>query len=748
MRRRGMSERMGGWSTLHAKLAMLLWIGFVVGSLVGGSLVTQNRLSESQSADGQTARAEGIIDSARFPQTAAESVLVESRSDTIADRDFRSVVAKVVSMLSADRYVADLRSPLRSSHGRVSRDGHAALVEFNLRGNSSASEQRVVPLLAAVGRLQRANPPFTIGEFGDASSSYELDRTVGKDFKRAEFLTLPVTLIVLVIAFGALVAAGVPVLLAFSAVLATIGLSRLVSNVIPASDTTQSVILLIGMAVGVDYSLFYLKREREETAAAAAALPGGAKLGREHRLEALRVTAATSGRSVLVSGVTVMVAMAGMLLVGDYTFTSIGVGAILVVFATMIGSLTVLPALLSMLGEKVERGRIPMLGRIARRRRGRNLWARLIARVNRRPLMALVVSTGVLVALAVPALGLRTELPGDNTLPRSIPAVATFDRIQAAFPGAPAPAVVVVKAASVRTSAIRAGIARLERAATATGLMGGPFSVETNPRGTVALVNVPMQGDGENAASVAALRTLRDRVIPSTIGAVPGTEVAVTGETAGSADFNAEIARTLPMVFAFVLGLAFLLLLVTFRSLVIPATAILLNLLSVAAAYGILVLVFQHGIGGGLIGLTHTVAITSWLPLLLFVILFGLSMDYHVFIVSRIRELHDWGMSTTDAVSEGITSTSGTVTSAAAVMVGVFAIFASLSQVDLKQVGVGLGAAILLDATVVRGVLLPAAMRLLGEWNWYLPDFLEWLPGARSPKAVGNPAPSLTTMRP
>jgi len=300
----------------------------------------------------------------------------------------------------------------------------------------------------------------------------------------------------------------------------------------------------------------------------------------------------------------------------------------------------------------------------------------------------------------------------------------------------------------VRSAAVRSGIARLERAATASGQMSGPFSVQVNPRGTVALVTVPLHGDGEDAVSTAALHTLRDRVIPGTIGAVPGTEVAVTGETAGSADFNAALSRTVPMVFAFVLGLAFLLLVITFRSLVIPATAIVLNLLSVAAAYGILVLVFQDGVGGGLVGLTHTTAITSWLPLFLFVILFGLSMDYHVFIVSRIKELHDRGLPTTEAVATGITATSGTVTSAAAVMVGVFTIFASLSAIDLKQVGVGLAAAILLDATVVRGVLLPATMTLLGERNWYLPSCLRWLPQAHAHEAARAPAPSMTTIRP
>jgi len=440
MGRRGIAERIGGWSARHARAAALIWVAFVAAAIGGGSLVAERTLTDSQSADGQSARAEQIIDNAGFPKTASESVLVQSRRWTISDPAFRSTVAAVVATLEGNADVHRLRSPLGSPAGRVSRDGHSALVEFDLRGAPAATEDQVPPILAAVDRLQRAHPGFTIGELGDASAAYQLDNTIGKDFKRAEFLTLPVTLVVLLFAFGALVAAGVPVLLAFSAVLASIGLARVVSHVVPASDSTSSIILLIGMAVGVDYSLFYLRREREEAAALRAALPEGVRPTRRQRAEVLRIAAATSGRAVLVSGVTVMVAMAGMLLVGDHTFTSIGVAAMLVVFAAMVGSLTVLPAVLAMLGERVERGRIPFLHRLRRRGDGPGAWTRLVGAVNRRPLAALVVSGGTLVALAVPAIDLRTQLPGFDSLPASIPVVATYDRIQAAFPGASAPA--------------------------------------------------------------------------------------------------------------------------------------------------------------------------------------------------------------------------------------------------------------------------------------------------------------------
>jgi uncharacterized membrane protein YdfJ with MMPL/SSD domain len=760
MRRRGATERMAGWSMRHGRLAAGLWVAFVAACLVGGSLAGLRELTDSESSAGETARAEKMIEQARFRSRASETVLVQSGTVTVHDPRFRRVVTAVVARLAAQPDVVALDGPFASkAAGQVSADGRSALVQFDVRGPSGSASERIAPVLAAVAGVARTHPRFFVGELGDASVDYQLGRTIDKDFGNAERLSIPITLLILVFTFGALVAAGVPVLLAFSAVLATVGLDRLVSHVVPADDATQSIILLIGMAVGVDYSLFYLKREREERRATLgldraavraaqrglrnarrsadeAAVAGAREVlavakarSRANRRAALEVAAATSGRAVLVSGATVLVAMAGMLLTGDATFTSVGVGAMLVVFATMVGSLTVLPAVLALLGDHVERGRIPLLGRLAARRSGTG-WARIVRAATQRPVVAVVLAGGALVALAAPAAGLRTALPGFSSLPASIPVVRTYDRMQAAFPGASAPADVVIRASSVRAPAVRSGIARLERAAHDSDRMGGPVETAVNPAGTVAQVWIPLRGSGEDQASYAALETLRTRIVPQTIGAVPGVEAAVTGETAGSHDFTAEMHRTIPLVFAFVLGLAFLLLLVTFRSLVIPATAIVLNLLSVAAAYGALVLVFQHGVGAGLIGVHHTSAIVTWLPLFLFVILFGLSMDYHVFIVSRIKELRDAGMATEDAVAEGIARTAGTVTSAAAVMIGVFSIFATLSTVDMKQVGVGLAGAILIDATIVRAVLLPATMKLLGERNWYLPSFLEWLPSA------------------
>ncbi len=444
---------------------------------------------------------------------------------------------------------------------------------------------------------------------------------------------------------------------------------------------------------------------------------------------------------MLVSGFTVMVAMAGMFLAGSATFTSFAVATILVVAVSVIGSLTVLPALLSKLGDKVEKGRVPFIARRRHRTHGESrVWGAILNRVLRRPVVSVVIAGGLLIALAVPALSLHTINTGAQGLPRSLPIMQTYDRIQAAFPGGPQPAVVAVQADDVTAPAVQQGIADMEREALASGQMSQPVDVTVNPSKTLAVVNIPMQGDGTDAASERALATLRDDVIPSTVGPLDGVETNVTGMTAGSKDFNDAMKSNLPLVFAFVLGLAFLLLLVTFRSIVVPIKAIVLNLLSVGAAYGVLKLVFQDGHGEGLLGFESMGGITAWLPLFLFVILFGLSMDYHVFIISRIREAVDRGMTTDEAVAHGIKQTAGVVTSAAIVMVAVFSIFGSLSMIEFKQMGVGLAVAVLIDATIVRGVMLPAAMKLLGEWNWYLPKRLDWLPKISHEHKLPEPA--------
>jgi uncharacterized membrane protein YdfJ with MMPL/SSD domain len=730
MQQGNIAARAGRWSAAHWKTVTLGWLAFAVVAVVAGGAVGTSKIKDADTASGGTKKAEQILATADFKRTATESILVKSATANVHDASFVAAVDDVLATLRAENDVRIVRSPLDPANaGQISRDGHAALVEFDIKGELADAQDKVQPFLDSTASVQKAHPGFTIGEFGFASANHVLSKTLGADFKRAELSSVPVTLVILLFAFGALVAAGLPVLLAFSGVLATIGLSSLASHVFAAGDATQSVILLIGMAVGVDYSLFYIRREREERAA-----------GLDHR-EALLRTAGTSGYAVLISGLTVLIAMAGMLFTGNAIFTSIAIGAMLMVAVALIGSLSILPALLSKLGDRVNRGRLPLLGR---RTPGESrLWNAVLDAVLRRPVVSAVVSGGALLLLALPTLTLHTQLPSFTDLPKSIGIVRTYDAIQKEFPGAQTPADVVVQAADVTAPAVKTAIAELERRALATGEVKQPVHVEVNPAKTVAIVSLPLQGNGDDNASVHALQTLRGTLIPATVGAVPSAVAYVTGETAGTHDFNQQMKSHAPIVFAFVLGLCFLLLLVTFRSLVIPIKAVLLNLLSVGAAYGLLVLVFQHTWAEGLLSFHSNGAIASWLPLFMFVILFGLSMDYHVFILSRVKELVDRGVPTDEAVAAGIKRTASTVTSAAIVMVAVFAIFVTLHEIDIKQMGFGLAAAILIDSTIVRAVLLPSVMKLLGEWNWYLPRWLEWLPDLTHERSAPQAPPVL-----
>jgi uncharacterized membrane protein YdfJ with MMPL/SSD domain len=434
----------------------------------------------------------------------------------------------------------------------------------------------------------------------------------------------------------------------------------------------------------------------------------------------------------------VIVAMAGMFISGDKAFISFAEGTILVVAIAVFASLTVLPAMLSWLGDRVEKGRIPLLGR--RRPAGQSrFWSALTDRVMRRPVLAIVLAGGLLVALALPALQLKSITSGIDEFPQDVPVIATYNKVKQVFPTEGVTATVVVESDDVRSGATAAGIAALRSEVKGSDAFLPGTEVIYSRDGTVAQINVPTRGNGTDKASVDALHELRDDIIPATVGRAEGATVNVGGDAAGSEDFASQLKSRLPLIFAFVFGLAFLLMLVTFRSIVIPIKAIILNLLSVGAAYGVLVLVFQKGNLESLLGFTSNGGVTNWLPLFLFVVLFGLSMDYHVFILSRVRELHERGMSTDEAVRRGISTTAGTITSAALVMVGVFAVFITLSFIDFKELGLGLAVAVLIDATIIRGVLLPASMKVLGDWNWYLPSWLEWLPRVGSERDAAPP---------
>jgi uncharacterized membrane protein YdfJ with MMPL/SSD domain len=721
-RTRNLAARAGRWSAKHRKLAIWGWIAFVVAAVVAGGAIGTKTLSDNEEGVGESKRADQALERG-FPESAREQVLIQAPEggEGAHGPHFRAAVGEVESNLSKLGFVRDLQGPYGAGNGgpQLAADGRSALVEFRIPETPRIDPaDKVGAALAATRAAAHDHSALRIAEVGDASAEKAISDSLGEDFSRAETTSLPITLLILVVVFGALVAAGVPLLLALTAVGATIGLLGPISQLFPVAEQISSVVLLIGLAVGVDYTMFYLRREREERAA-----------GNGERAS-LEAAAATSGRAILVSGFTVMVAMAGMYIAGDPTFATFATGTILVVAVAMIGSLTVLPALLASLGDRVEKGRLPLIGRLKRRTGGR-FWPALVDRVLRHPKVAVAISLAFLFALAIPAFGLHTANTGANGLPKDMPIVKSYDRVQAAFPGGQDPAAVAITTADVTAPPVAKAIERLRVGVDADSRhFGGPASLRISKDHEVAEVQVPLRGDGTDDRSATALAQLRDRLIPSTVGAVGGVQTAVGGDTASSVDFNDLLAQRVPLVFAFVLTAAFLLLLFSFRSLVIPITAIALNLLSVGAAYGLVVWIFQDGHFEGLLDFTSTGAITAWLPLLLFVVLFGLSMDYHVFILTRIREAYDRGMSTEEAVAHGLKTTAGVVTSAAAVMVAVFAIFATLSFLDFKQMGVGLAAAILIDATVIRGVLLPATMKLLGERNWYLPGWLEWLPRA------------------
>ena len=721
------AARAGRWSAQNRKKAIVGWLVFVIPAVfIGGSVGTQT-LGNDDYEIGESGRADAVV-SDHFPDKESESVLVQSQNGARNDdAEFRQVVQTVVTRLEGTENVRNVQSPYaEDSQGALSEDGKSALVTFELPGDEA--DEKVEPSLAATAALDKQESSFRIEQFGDASADKALSEAFAEDFQKAEVTSLPITLIILILAFGALLAAFVPLVLAITAVAAAIGLIGPISQIWPMEESINSVVLLIGLAVGVDYSLFYLRREREERAR-----------GRSEEA-ALEAAAATSGRAVLVSGITVVAAMAGMYFGGAATFTSFATGTILVVAISVIGSLTVLPAILSKLGDRVNKGRVPFL-KPERRTGEPRIWSALLDRVLKRPLVSLVAAGSVLVVLAIPVFHIHTADTGVEGLPRSIEAVQTYDRMQAAFPGEQFTADIVVEGRNLDQSEIQAAAQELRQVARSSDQFHEPVTVDMSPDGQVAVLEVPLAGSGTNDASMNALETLRDDTVPQVVSPAVGSGevVGVSGFTAGSADFNELMSERIWWVFGFVFLMAFLLLMVTFRSIVIPIKAIVLNVMSVAAAMGIVTYVFQDGHFESLLDFESTGSVAAWFPIMLFVILFGLSMDYHVFILSRIKEAVDRGESTEEAVSHGIKSTAGVVSAAAIVMVGVFSIFATLSFIDMKQFGVGLAAAVLIDATLVRGVMLPAAMKLLGEWNWYLPSWLEWLP--KGPAIEGSPEP-------
>jgi RND superfamily putative drug exporter len=702
-----MTVRVARWSAVHPWRAMGMWFVFVALCFVVGGAAGLNE-SDGDDAIGESGRASTMYDEAKFDDPAVESIIVTARAGALDRAAADAAANDAIGRFRNRADVAKVDGPIPAPNGS------ALLVRVTMAGDPDTATDRVNALRAVTAAVQSNHPDLRVEETGGASIDSALDETLGKDFQRAEFLSLPVTLLILVVAFGALLAAGVPILLAVSSVVGAIGLSTLASHLIPATDATNSVILLIGMAVGVDYSLFYIKREREEKAR-----------GRAH-LDAVEIAAATSGHAVVVSGIAVMISMAGLFLASDATFSSLAVGSILVVAVAMIGSLTVLPAMLAKMGRWLDRGRIPGLWRLTARQGPPRFWPAVLRPALKYPLVTLLVSAGALIALAVPALSIELRLPGAEDLPRTTPAMQAYDRLTTAFPSQGTTHTVTVKAPADQRERVDAALhAMLDRAG-ADPLFSTAErpEIQVSDDGRISVVEVPTPYSGRSEQAGESLTKLRVTLVPQALDGVPGVEYAVGGFVAGSVDYADHVRGKLPLVMGFVLLLTFIVMTVTFRSVVVAVTSIALNLLSAGAAYGLLVLVFQGTWAEGVLDFRSIGGVVTWLPLFLFVVLFGLSMDYHVFVVSRIREAALRGMPTRSAVAHGITTSAGTVTSAAIVMVAVFSIFGTLSTIDMKQLGVGLAAAILIDATIIRAVVLPSVMTLLGRANWWAPRFM------------------------
>src|SRR5215471_6150056 len=700
--------RIGRWSARHPWLALTIWVAFVVGCVAAGAATGTSILSNG--SVGQSARGYDVMTQQGLPGPSREYAYVHSGTLVSADPAFMAAVRDVQRRITA--------LGLRAS-ATTSADRHSVLVSVS--SGQSAGPATGNPLLAAQARIQAlaaapgAPPGVTISETGDISAGTAQNQVVKGNLHRVELLAIPVTLVVLVLAFGSLVAALVPLLLGVTAVVAGLGLLGPISHQFPVQDSAKTVILLISLAIGVDYALFYVARSRQERQAGATAR------------RALETTSRTSGRTVVISGCTVALAITGMFVPGLKVLNGIAAGTIAVIACAVAGSVTVLPAVLTLLGPRIDAGRIRLPRRL--RASGGGFWPALTGRVLRRPGAAAALATGLLLALAAPALSLHMAQPSAVALTApDDPALRTLATVQRAFPGAGEPAFVVVQAPAAARGALTGEFARLQALAASHRIAYPPFQISSNAGHTAAELSLPLTDDGANQASRQAIQTLRRTLVPETAGHVPGARTYVTGATAGDVDFTRQVRDGLPYAIAFVLVLAFGLLLVAFRSVIVPLTAVALNLLSVAAAYGVLVAIFQHRWAEPILRFRSNGTITAWLPLFLFVILFGLSMDYHVFILSRIKEAVTNGEPTRPAIRQSLRRTAGVITAAALVMVCVFALFGTLASLDLKQAGVGLAVAVLIDATVIRCVLLPATMAVLGERNWYLPHWLDWLP--------------------
>jgi len=681
----------------------------------------------------EATKAKELIDQRLRQQTPPEEfIVVESQAMTADEEAYAAFVDSLVGDLRALKEVKSVASYRDGEQGLVSGDGHSVLIPLKLTGDEANAADTAAPVVDVV-KGARGKGGFRVTTVGFGSVEGEMSTLLGKTLQHGEMIGIVVALVILLVVFGAVVAAGLPIALALLSIFVAAGATALVSNAMEMSNFVVFIITMIGLAVGIDYSLFIVQRFREERGR-----------GRE-KIDAIATAGATASRTVFFSGMAVAIALAGMLIMPDATFRSFAVGAILVVAATVLAAMTLLPAVLGLLGDRVNWLTLPFIGRCGRTQSNGGFWGWITRAVTARPIISVVVTGGLLLAVALPVLDINLGSVGISSLPEASDTRHAFNVINKEFSDGVLTADIVIDAPDVNDPVVQSAIAKLTASLDADQFFGAS-KLETNEAGNLALLTVAMPGDFSSAESRAALERLRGDYVPAAFGGVTA-KVVIGGPTAETVDSVQTQRDYLPLVFTFVLGFSFLLLLVVFRSIVVPLKAVALNLLSVGAAYGILVLVFQKGIGAGVLGFREAPVIESWLPLFLFAILFGLSMDYHVFLLSRIKEHYDETRDNAASVAHGLRSTAGIITGAALIMVAVFAGMASGELVVFQQVGFGLAIAVILDATIIRMVLVPASMELLGDWNWYLPAWLEWLPrinieGALPPTQPAEVAPA------
>jgi len=690
-----------GWSLHHRTIAIGGWVLLVLLCVLGGNLTGTVKATSVQLTPGEAGRAAAMVTAAGLDGHDVESVLITAGSGGwLPDASLRpdsAVVADLTATLHAVSGVSEVGEAV------VSTDRSAVLLPVTLADDVKDPSA----LLAGVSTAAIRHPELHLGVSGSLTIGADVDNQLAGDFSAALIRSLPITIVILLLAFGALLAAGVPLLLGVSSVLSAVGLYAAASHVLPDGGTGAEMILLIGMAVGVDYSLFYLKRAREER-----------RSGRSGR-EALTTAGATAGRAVVTSGCAVMVAMAGLFLLDDVNFASMALGAIIVVALAVLGSLTVLPAVLGLLGDKVDRPRIPLLSRLTMSDRPARIWPMLLRPALKFPALTLFLGVVGMLVLAWPATSLRLKNSTAADVPQSLPSVAAQQMITTAFPGERSGLNVVLRGTPAKTEQI----GRQVRAAIGNSATFGPHPVIRSAGGTVVIsIAVPFDDDSQQAG--AALETMRSTVLPGASAGVVGVESAVGGSIAANVDYLDELSTGAPWVISFVVVMTFFLMTWVFRSVVVGLVTILANLLSAGAAFGVLALVFQSNWGAAFLGFHQSGGVIAWIPVFLFVILFGLSMDYHVLVISRIREAAERGLPIRDAIRDGVSGSASVITSAAAVMIAVFAIFAGLHMVEFKELGVGLVVAVFLDAIVVRILILPALMSLLGNVNWWAPSLL------------------------